>query len=53
MLMSYKPITPSEKFRIATLDSFDRGQFQLLGDRIQLDRGRDFNGLLSRESRRG
>jgi hypothetical protein len=29
MLVPYKPITPSEKFRIATLDSFDRGTFAL------------------------
>jgi len=28
-LVPYRPITPSEKFRIATLDSFDRGTFAL------------------------
>jgi hypothetical protein len=29
MLVPYKPITPSEKFHIATLDSFDRGTVAL------------------------
>ena len=29
VLVPYKPITPAEKFRIATLDSFDRGTFAL------------------------